>query len=164
MSYVDFGKALAQRAWAAAEFVHQHAFPLCGDLVLRSGEQWGPFNAILNVVGATTLTYMLEAFLVYAGARIAIFTVRLFSDTLYRMLRFALAILVISAGVFLGLYLYFTSTPQGQDQARSAGGSFWVDQALGFASRLAPMWDSTPGRRHGTNAPPPINFQYQPGR
>ncbi|KAJ1966158.1 hypothetical protein GGI12_000249 [Dipsacomyces acuminosporus] len=161
MSYVDFGKLVAQKAWAAIEFVHQHAFPLCGDLVLRAGEQWGPFKTVLDIVGPTTLTYMLEAFFVYTSAQIAIFTVRLFSSTLYRMLRFTLLVLIISVGVFLGLYFYFTSTPPGQEQIRSVSGGFWADQAMSLVSRLAPIWDSPHGRRPGANAPP-INFQYQP--
>ncbi|KAJ2743871.1 hypothetical protein GGI20_003412 [Coemansia sp. BCRC 34301] len=168
MSYVDYATRLSQWAWTVVETIHQHAFPLCGDFILRSSEQWSPLQTLLGAVGPTTLTYILEAVLVYVSARLAIFVVRMFSDTLFRLLRLVLGIAVVTLSVALGMYFYFTSTANGKEQLKSAGSGFWVDQAMSFASRLAPAWDTPSGKwagasnAYGGNRPPPVNFQYQP--
>ncbi|KAJ2324156.1 hypothetical protein IWW51_003411, partial [Coemansia sp. RSA 2702] len=132
-------------------------------LVLRLSKQWGPAQAIIDIVGATPLTYVLEAVAVYIGAQIMVLMVRMFSSTLYRLLRMILLILVVSGGVMLGLYMYFTSTISGQQQARVPSNQFWVNQAMALVGHLAPAWDArangNPGQRPG---PPPVNFQYQP--
>ncbi|KAJ2509106.1 hypothetical protein IWW47_000220 [Coemansia sp. RSA 2052] len=171
MSYVAYAGQLSQWAWTVAETIHQHTFPLCGDLILRSSEQWSPLQTVLGVVGPTTLTYILEAIVVYVSARLAIFVVRMFSDTLFRLLRLVLGIAVVTLSVALGLYFYFTSTANGKQQLKSAGGGgFWVDQAMTFANRLAPAWDTPVGKwagasnAYGGNRPPPVNFQYRPPR
>ncbi|KAJ2903004.1 hypothetical protein GGI21_004484 [Coemansia aciculifera] len=157
--------------WTAVETIHQHAFPLCGDFILRSSEQWTPLQTVLDVVGPTTLTYILEAIAIYVSARLAIFVVRMFSDTLFRLLRLVLAIAVVTLSVAVGFYFYFTSTANGQQQLKSTGGGgFWVNQAMEMASRLAPAWDTPSGKwagashAYGGNRPPPVNFQYQPPR
>ncbi|KAJ1917710.1 hypothetical protein GGI03_002026 [Coemansia sp. RSA 2337] len=170
MSYVAYARQLSQWAWTAVETIHLYAFPLCGDFILRTSEQWSPLQTLLATVGPTTLTYILEAIVVYVGARLAIFVVRLFSDTLFRLLRLVLGIAVVTLSVALGLYFYFTSTANGKQQLNSAGSGFWVDQAMSFASRLAPAWDTPSGKwaggytGYGGNRPPPVNFQYQPPR
>ncbi|KAJ2823608.1 hypothetical protein GGI24_003641 [Coemansia furcata] len=167
MPYVAYAKQLSQWAWAAVETIHVHAFPLCGDFILRSSEQWSPLRTVLDIVGPTTLTYILEAIVVYVSARLAIFVVRMFSDTLFRLLRLVLGVAVVTLSVAVGLYFYFTSTANGKQQLDAAGSGFWVDQAMAFASRLAPAWDAPPGKWTGTyggNRPPPANFQYQPPR
>ncbi|KAJ1998461.1 hypothetical protein GGI04_004994 [Coemansia thaxteri] len=166
MAYVEYAGRVSQWMWATVETIHLQAFPVCGDFVLRLSEQWSPLATVLGVVGPTTLTYALEAVAVYMAARMLIFIVRLFSDTLFRLLRLVLSIAVVTLCVSLGLYFYFTSTANGKQQLRSAGGSFWVDQAMSLASRLAPAWDTPSGKwagnAYGRNRPPPVNFQYQP--
>ncbi|KAJ2797315.1 hypothetical protein H4S07_005980, partial [Coemansia furcata] len=146
MSYVAYARQLSQWAWTAVETIHVHAFPLCGDFILRSSEQWSPLRTVLDIVGPTTLTYILEAIVVYVSARLAIFVVRTFSDTLFRLLRLVLGVAVVTLSVAVGLYFYFTSTANGKQQLDSAGSGFWVDQAMAFASRLAPAWDAPPGK------------------
>ncbi|KAJ2011328.1 hypothetical protein GGI06_004576 [Coemansia sp. S85] len=168
MSYVAYAKQLSQWAWTAVETIHLYAFPLCGDFILRTSEQWSPLRTVLTTVGPTTLTYILEVIVVYVSARLAVSIVRLFSDTLFRLLRLVLAVVVVTLSVALGLYFYFTSTARGKQQLNSAGNGFWVDQAMAIASRLAPAWDAPPPGRwagaYGGNRPPPVNFQYQPRR
>ncbi|KAJ2121419.1 hypothetical protein IW147_004306 [Coemansia sp. RSA 720] len=132
MSYVDYAGQALQLAFSFVSFVHQHAFPLCGDLVLP----------------------------VYVGAQLLVLVVRMFSSTLYRLLRFTMFMFVVGAAVVLGLYFYLTSTG-GQQQARASANRFWVDQVMALAGRLAPVWDSQAGRNEW-RAPPPVNFQYQP--
>ncbi|KAJ2658648.1 hypothetical protein IW148_004609 [Coemansia sp. RSA 1199] len=160
MSYVDYAGQALQLAFSFVSFVHQHAFPLCGDLVLRLSSQWGPAQTLLATVGATPLTYATEALAVYVGAQLLVLVVRMFSSTLYRLLRFTMFMFVVGAAVVLGLYFYLTSTG-GQQQARASANRFWVDQVMALAGRLAPVWDSQAGRNEW-RAPPPVNFQYQP--
>ncbi|KAJ2162547.1 hypothetical protein GGF46_000550 [Coemansia sp. RSA 552] len=162
MPSVDSVRQLLQMAWSLVGLVHQHAFPLCGDIVLRLSEQWGPLKTVLRVAGPSALTYALEMVLVYIGAQMVILVARMFSSTLYRLLRFVLGVFIIATGVSLGLYFYFTSTKSGQQQ-RLTGGKFWADQALALASQLAPLWGTQAGAgAQSTRNPPPPNFQYQP--
>ncbi|KAJ2344130.1 hypothetical protein GGF43_005523, partial [Coemansia sp. RSA 2618] len=120
MSYVDYAGQVLQLAWSFVSFVHQNAFPMCGDLVLRLSAQWAPAQTLVNIVGTTTLTYVMEALTVYIGAQIVVLVARMFSSTLYRLIRLTLLIFVVCAGVMLGLYFYFTSTAGGQQQARTS--------------------------------------------
>ncbi|KAJ2850212.1 hypothetical protein IWW36_002062 [Coemansia brasiliensis] len=161
MSFVEYAQQVLQLAWSFLLFVHQQAFPLCGDLVERLSEQWGPAQTILSMVGPTILTYMIEVVVLYIAAQIFILVVRMFSSTLYRLLRFTLFVFIVCGGVLLGLYFYFTSTKAGQQQAQMSTNRFLFDQVMTLAGQLAPLWDSQMNDR-GTRRPPPVNFQYQP--
>ncbi|KAJ1945941.1 hypothetical protein EC988_005643 [Linderina pennispora] len=142
MSYVEFGTLVAQRTISVCSFAHQHMYPLCWDLVQSTSEQWSPLKTIVSVVGATSLTYLLEAIFVYCGLRLGVFAVRLFSNTLYRILRFALTVVLVSALVLFGIYYYFTSTPTGQELLVAKSRGFFVDQAMELASRLQLVFEA----------------------
>ncbi|KAJ2725279.1 hypothetical protein GGI07_001412 [Coemansia sp. Benny D115] len=162
MSYVDYAKQLSQYTWTALEFVHSHTFPLCGDVLLRSSEQWAPLKTVQQAVGATPLTYLMEAVLVYICAQVFIFFVRLFSNTLYRLLKFVFWVVAIALGVSAGLYFFFTSTLSGQEIAKnttSGSAGFWLEQVMSLATRLGPMWDGVREMQKGQQQPPQFLFQ-----
>ncbi|KAI9504003.1 hypothetical protein BX070DRAFT_251746 [Coemansia spiralis] len=168
-SYINYGKQASQLMWSLIEFIHRHAFSLCSDFVAQASMHWSPLQTITDVIGPVTLTYVVEAVFLYICSRIFISILGIFSSTLYRIFRLIVLILVIAVGVSFGLYIYFTATPRGQQQAMAPSGSFWLDQAMAFAGNIVPILDDTAQRggkwhgkyaAHGQNQPP-VNFQTQ---
>ncbi|KAJ2612728.1 hypothetical protein H4S08_002564 [Coemansia sp. RSA 1365] len=161
--YVEYARQVSQMVWAFVDFVHRQALPFSAQLIEKLSANFVPFRNLVNVAGPTLLTFIMEMILLYIGVQLVVTVVRIFSNTLYRLLRFVLSIVVIAAGVLLGLYLYFTSTTSGRQQQARGGVfiNFWVEQAMAAASRLAPIWSPQGGAQHHRQ-PPPINFQYQP--
>ncbi|KAJ1733194.1 hypothetical protein H4S06_003289 [Coemansia sp. BCRC 34490] len=141
MSYLEHGTQATQYIRSFLSYVHQRAFPLCADFTLKMGRQWPPFQTALDVVGPMVFTIVLEALLLYVGARIAISAFKIVSSTLYRILRLALLVLFIGLGISLGLYVYLTDASNSKAVADMTKNHFWLNQVASFASLVTPMWN-----------------------
>ncbi|KAJ1840195.1 hypothetical protein LPJ73_006504 [Coemansia sp. RSA 2703] len=135
MSYADYARRAAELALSALAHLHTSAYPLCDHLVHTLSTQWAPFQTLVTVAGQQTLTYLAELLFILAAFQTFVLTMRIFGSTLYRLLQYVLLVSMVSVGVFLGLYFYFTSTAEGRQQAGS--GAVVLQQAAGIVGQIA---------------------------
>ncbi|KAI7834806.1 hypothetical protein BX661DRAFT_175559 [Kickxella alabastrina] len=163
MSYVEFATQLSKHACTLASLIHRHAFPLCSDLLHRTSNQYPLLTHLTQLLGGpTTLAYVLEAILIYISARITLFVVRFFSNTIYRLLRFLLIVGVVALVVCFAAYYYFVEVMggSGKEPVGLGGNGFWVNQAIAFVGRFA---SGVYGQIQQQQQPVNFQYNYPPG-
>ncbi|KAJ1680284.1 hypothetical protein EV182_000302 [Spiromyces aspiralis] len=134
---------------SATTYIHAAAYPLASRFVALAGASWPPFHTYVTAyLGVWPVTILVECVSLYLLFHTALTLLRWTSRTLYRLVKFTLMVVLVTALSMGVVYYYFFQTETGRRYSAEGSRGFVVElikqQAYTLFSQLvAPMSTAT---------------------